>query len=116
MYLQVDIRAPQEQKETPLAPYLTRDMALSLLGRECLAEGDVYNYASCALDIQRREAENQWNVLITYDGLKDDSIRASQISTMISYQEGEWVVGEIIETQKCQPGRGHQYFSAELCI
>ena len=116
IYFGPDFRAPQEQKETPLAPYLTRDMALFFLGRECLAEGDVYNYASCVLDIQRRGAENEWNVIITYDGLRDDSIRASQISAIINYQDGGWLVGEIIEIQKCQPGRGQQYFSAEFCI
>jgi len=103
-------------KETPLRPYLTQDMALSLLNRECLAEGDIDNYASCVVNISEEEKEKQWLVTITYDGLFDDSVRASQIISTINYQEGEWIVGEITQTQKCQPGRGHQYFSTEFCI
>lgn len=104
-----------EVKEKP-GPYLTQDMALSFLNRECLTEGDPYSYTSCVVNIAEEEKEKQWLVTITYDGLKDDSIRASQITSIITYQEGEWVVGEMTQTQKCQPGRGHQYFSAELCI
>jgi len=97
-------------------PYLTQDMALSLLNRECLAEGDIDNYASCVVNISEEEKEKQWLVTITYDGLFDDSVRASQIISTINYQEGEWIVGEITQTHKCWPNRGHQYFSAELCI
>ena len=104
-----------EVNEKP-GPYLTQSMALYFLNRECLAEGDVYNYASCVVNISEEEKEKRWIVTITYDGLKDASIRASQISTIITYQEGEWIVGEITQTQKCWPHRGHQYFSVEFCI
>ena len=107
---------PEPQTEEKLGPYLTQGMALSLLGRECLAEGDPYNYTSCVVDVLEEEKEKQWLVTITYDGLFDDSVRASQITTIITYQEGQWIVGEIAQTQKCQPGRGHQYFSTELCV
>ena len=107
---------PEPQTEEKLGPYLTQGMALSLLGRECLAEGNPYNYTSCVVNILEEEKEKQWLVTIIYDGLFDDSVRAIQITSIITYQEGQWIVNEVTQTQKCWPNRGHQYFSAEFCI
>jgi len=110
-----EINILEEKKEKP-GPYLTQSMVLSLLDRECLAEGDPYSYTSCIVNILEEEKEKQWLITIIYDGLKDDSVRASKITSIITYQEGQWVVDETTQTQKCWPGRGHQYFSSELCI
>ena len=107
--------------ESPLTPYLTTDMALSLLQEKellfftgCALEGESYSYQSCSIEVTQEK--NQWITTITYDGLFDDSIRATRIIAVIAYQDGQWIVEEFSETQKCQPNRGHQYFSAELCI
>jgi len=98
---------------------LTNEIVLSLLknnllGDECRQEGIGGYYNSCVINISKEN--NQWMVVITYDGLFDDSVRASRIQTNVVYQDGQWLKGEIFRTQKCWPGRGHQEFSTELCI
>lgn len=119
------IRKPEAPPVTPTPSptteeaELTNEIALSLLkndlfGGECRPEGAVYDYDSCTMNISKEN--NQWIVTITYDGLKDDSIKASRIRTNVTYQNGQWVKGEISRSQQCWPGRGHQDFSAELCI
>ena len=109
--------------ESPLTPYLTIDMALSLLQEKellfftgCALEGEPYNYQSCVIEIAQEENQWTWIVTITYDGLFDDSIRATRIKATIAYQDDQWIVRESSETQKCWPGRGHQEFSTEFCI
>jgi len=114
---------PLPTTKSLIAPYLTRDMAISLLQEKellfftgCALEGEPYNYQSCVIEIETIQEESQWVATITYDGLFDDSIRATRIRAIITYQNDEWVVGEFSETQKCQPNRGHQDFSTEFCI
>lgn len=98
---------------------LTNEIALSLLkndllGGECHSKGDAGVYRFCNINIA--EENNQWIVVIIYDDLYDDSVRALRIQANLIYQEGQWVKGEISRIQQCQPGRGHQDFSSELCI
>jgi len=109
--------------ESPLTPYLTIDMALSLLQEKellfftgCALEGEPYNYQSCVIEIAQEENQWTWIVTITYDGLFDDSIRATRIKAIIAYQDDQWIVKESSETQKCWPNRGHQDFSTEFCV
>lgn len=109
--------------ESPLTPYLTIDMALSLLQEKellfftgCALEGEPYNYQSCVIEIAQEENQWTWIVTITYDGLFDDSIRATRIKAIVAYQDGQWIVKESSETQKCWPNRGHQDFSTEFCV
>ena len=102
-------------------PYLTRDIALSLLQEkellffaECVEGGIQGDYNSCIMDITQEE--NQWIVTITHSGLFDDSISATRIRAIITYQDDRWIVREYSETQKCQPNRGQQEFSTEFCL
>jgi len=113
--------SPLLAPESSLAPYLTRDMALSLLqGKEllffteCVEEGIQGDYGSCIIDITQEE--NQWIVTITHSGLFDDSISATRIRAIVTHQDDQWIVGESSETQKCWPNRGHQDFSTEFCV
>jgi hypothetical protein len=97
----------------------TNEIALSLLkdkllGGECLPGGLEGWYDSCAVNISKEN--NQWVVSVTYDGLHDDSISAERITADIIYNNGQWFRGEILRTQKCWYGRGHQDFSVERCI
>lgn len=106
-------RPPSEEIE------LTNEIALSLLrndllGGECQPEGVKGYYDSCAINISKEN--NQWIVTITHDGLYDDSIKASRIRVNVIHQNGQWFRGEISGSQQCRPGRGHQDFSAELCV
>ncbi len=115
--------APLPATESPLTPYLTTDMALSLLQEKellfftgCALEGEPYNYQSCIIEIEFTQEKNQWIATIIYDGLFDDSVRATKIRAIIAHQDNQWVVEGSSTTQKCQLGRGHQDFSTELCI
>ncbi len=105
---------------TPVAEEveLTRADVLSLLGYEiidsqCLAEGVAEQYRSCRVDMV--EQNGSWSVAVVYDGLYDDSVRASKLQTSITRQGEQWVVGEQVRSFQCQPGRGQQDFSTELC-
>ncbi len=108
---------------SPIAPYLTKDMVISLLQEKellfftgCALEGEPYNYQSCVIEIEVVQEESQWIATITYDGLFDDSVRATKIRAIIAYQNDEWIVGESSRTHKCWPNRGHQEFSTEFCL
>jgi len=118
-----ETRPPLLITKSPLTPYLTTDMALSLLQEKgllfftgCTLEGEPYNYQSCVIEIAQEENQWTWIVTITYDGLFDDSIRATRIKAIIAYQDDQWIVKESSETQKCWPNRGHQDFSTEFCV
>jgi len=116
--------SPLSITKSPLTPYLTTDMALSLLrGKDllfpfagCYLEGEPHSYQSCVIEIAQEENQWIWTATITYDGLFDDSIRATRIKATVAYQDGQWIVKESSETQKCWPNRGHQDFSTEFCV
>lgn len=57
-------------------------------------------------------------VTATYEGLRDDSTSASRKFAPAHYDYGykTWVLETPINTQRCQPGRGHQDFSSVPCI
>jgi len=117
-------KSPLPVTESPLTPYLTTDMALSLLREKdllspfagCYLEGEPYSYQSCVIEIAQEANQWMWTATITYNGLFDDSIRATRIKAIVAYQDGQWIVKESSETQKCWPNRGHQEFSAEFCV
>lgn len=105
--------------ETDKKPELTKEIVLSLLRNEtlfvdCALEGDPGFYDSCTLDIS--EEKEQWIAILTYDRLYDDSVKAMRFKTIINYENEQWIRGDIIRTQQCWPGRGHQDFSNEYCI
>ena len=55
-------------------------------------------------------------VVVTLDGLFDDSVRAERW-TLVFEPDGEtYVLTSAQWAQRCQPGRGHQAFTAEACI
>lgn len=97
---------------------LTEETALSLLAgglpSECIAGGVEGVYRSCNVVI-RRDGEF-WNVAVIYDGLFDDSVRASKHESRISREGGVWIAAPISSLYKCQPGRGQQEFAPDLCI
>lgn len=101
------------------AAILTEDVALNLLqnnllGGECIQGGVEYWYSSCTINMA--EINNKWEVVIIYDGLKDDSIQSEKIQSSIVYQNGEWFLGQVFESRKCRPGRGHQDFMDANCL
>jgi len=58
-----------------------------------------------------------WYVQAFYSGLRDDSIKDQKRIASVNYINGEWEWGtELVKEHKCQPNRGHQDFSSELCF
>ena len=58
-------------------------------------------------------------VTVTFEGLRDDSVRDER-HVMTLERKGDppkrgWRVIEDEVTYRCQPGRGHETFSPELC-
>ncbi len=54
---------------------------------------------------------------LVLDGLFDDSVRAWRYDLTLSLRpDGTWRVDSARWGQRCQRGRGHQAFTAELCI
>ena len=97
---------------TPATAFLLLSDALFF--KDCLPEGSELYYSSCIVDISKEKYEGI--VTLTYDGLRDDSIKAKRFRAIVMYQNGEWVRGDVSWEQQCWPGRGHQDFSTELCI
>lgn len=54
-------------------------------------------------------------VVVTLDGLLDDSIRAERWTLVFEPDNENYLLTSAEWAQRCQPGRGHQDFSVELC-
>lgn len=90
---------------------LTKDKALSLAagqlgGCECTSRDAVITQVN----------SNTWTVTVTDSGLADDSIAAKQTVAAVTYQNSNWVWNTTSQLYRCAPGRGHQNFSAALCL
>ena len=55
-------------------------------------------------------------VVVTLDGLLDDSIRAERWTLDFEQDAGVYTLTAALREQRCQPGRGHQDFSADDCV
>ena len=64
----------------------------------------------------RLENPDSVRVTLTEDGLPDDSIRAIRFVLEFRRSGRRWRLESARRTQRCQPGRGHQGFSAKPCV
>jgi hypothetical protein len=56
------------------------------------------------------------SVTVTRDGLADDSVRAVRyVIELERGEDGTWRLRSAQRLQRCQPERGHQDFSPQLC-
>ena len=55
-------------------------------------------------------------VLVTLDGLLDDSVRAERWTLRFGQEDDVYVLTEALREQRCQPGRGHRGFSPAACV
>jgi hypothetical protein len=55
-------------------------------------------------------------VVVTLDGLLDDSVRAQRWTLTFVPDEDVYELTGAQWAQRCQPGRGHQGFSPEPCV
>lgn len=64
-----------------------------------------------------RPGERRRVVLVTHEGLMDDSIRDERVRiAYVRDPDGLWTPQYAGRQQRCQPGRGHQDWSPELCL
>ncbi|MGH7539941.1 MAG: hypothetical protein ACRELC_02975 [Gemmatimonadota bacterium] len=61
------------------------------------------------------EGEGPQTVLVTLDGLFDDSVRAERWALLFEPEGETFTLTDARWAQRCQPGRGHQAFTAEPC-
>jgi hypothetical protein len=73
--------------------------------------------ARTTIDAQAETGEGTGpqTVTVTLDGLADDSVRAERWTLGFEPEDGIYVLAAALRQQRCQPGRGHQDFSAEPC-
>ncbi len=62
------------------------------------------------------EGAGPQTVVVTLDGLLDDSIRAERWTLGFEEEDGVYRLTAALREQRCQPGRGHQDFSADDCV
>jgi hypothetical protein len=55
-------------------------------------------------------------VTVTLDGLLDDSVRAERWLLLFESAGETYALSSAVRTLLCQPGRGHQDFTAEPCV
>ena len=57
------------------------------------------------------------DVVVDVDGLRDDSVHAARYHLHLVRQPDQtWRLATVAWSQQCQPGRGHQNFTTELCL
>jgi len=98
-------------------PTLSRSEALEVLKdnvRDCEEQGVAEQYRSCILTLLG--VDDGYLVTVTHDGFFDDSVKASRVEAKVTRQGDAWVKSDVVVTYQCWPGRGHQEFSAELCV
>lgn len=62
------------------------------------------------------EGTGPQTVVVTLDGLLDDSIRAERWTLGFEEDAGVYRLTAALREQRCQPGRGHQEFTADDCV
>ena len=55
-------------------------------------------------------------VVVTLDGLQDDSVRAQRWTLTLTPDGDVYELTAAEWAQRCQPGRGHQDFTPEACV
>jgi hypothetical protein len=55
-------------------------------------------------------------VVVTLDGLPDDSVRAERWLLTFDEQDGTYLLRSALRQLRCQPGRGHQAFTPDDCV
>jgi hypothetical protein len=72
--------------------------------------------AHTTIDEQRTgEGTGPTKVLVTLDGLFDDSVRAQRWTLSFEQVDGTYRLTSAQWAQRCQPERGHQAFTPEAC-
>ena len=62
------------------------------------------------------EGTGPQTVIVTLDGLFDDSVRAERWTLSFAPEGEEYTLTAASRAVRCQPERGHQAFTAEPCV
>jgi hypothetical protein len=62
------------------------------------------------------EQRERVSVSVELDALADDSVHSVIYALAMSKHGSSWRLSSAVRTQRCQPGRGHQEFSAAPCV
>ena len=62
------------------------------------------------------EGTGPQTVVVTLDGLGDDSVRAERWTLEFDEENGTYVLAAARRDLRCHPGRGHEDFSPEGCV
>ena len=62
------------------------------------------------------EGTGPQTVVVTLDGLADDSIRVERWTLAFEEDAAVYTLTAALREQRCEPGRGHQDFSADDCV
>jgi len=62
------------------------------------------------------EGTGPQTVIVTLDGLADDSVRAERWTLGFEPEDEIYVLTAALREQRCQPGRAHEEFSAAPCV
>ncbi len=98
---------------TNATPVLTKEQAQALVSQ---------TWGGCTPDtcesviVTVQYNNGQYAVTARYEGLRDDSISAQKKVAPAYYSNNVWTLGSATVTQRCQPGRGQQDFSSDLCF
>ena len=96
-------------------PVLSQEAAQSLIEKEW-GGCDLNECDELQVSVLDGE-DGVWFVQAIYDGLRDDSVSVRKKIAHAHYANENWELGAVIINEyKCQPNRGHQDFSDELCI
>jgi hypothetical protein len=64
-----------------------------------------------------KTSDTRATATVTVFGQRDDSVRDTRHELVLDKLVVDgWVVSNDVTTYRCQPGRGHQDFSSELCV
>ena len=61
-------------------------------------------------------AQANGSVTVTLLGLADDSVASERYQLVVEKNGDDWRLTSAVRTQRCRVGRGHQDYSAALCL
>ena len=70
-----------------------------------------------ALRIEEEPLPNDQHKVVVFEKHADDSVAESRYQVVFTRQpDGSWRIASATRAQRCQPGRGHQEYTAAPCI
>jgi len=62
------------------------------------------------------EGTGPQTVVVTLDGLPDDSVRSERWTLGFDEEDGVYTLSSALREQRCRPGRGHVAYAPEPCV